>query len=402
MSSVTPIAVAEQAEERRIDRRLVAVMAAASGLAVANQYYVQPILPLIAKDFGVGTAQAGIVATVTQLGYALGLLLIVPLGDTHNRRRLIVATLLAVMAALAAVALAPSLVWLAVASFAVGVLTVSPQVIVPFASSLAGSREGGRVVGTVMSGLLIGILLARTASGLVGAALGWRAIFWIAAGMMVLLALALRLALPDDPARAGLRYGQLLASMWQMLRTMPALREAAAFGALVFGCFSAFWVTLAFHLQTPSYHYGSDVAGLFGLVGVAGAMAATFAGRLSDRMPARRITGIGIALVLVSFGVFWLLGDQLWGLALGVILLDLGVQGAHISNQTRVYALNPAARSRLNSAYIVIYFLGGSLGSALASAAWASLGWAGVCALGGGFAALALLIWLAGVRRFGR
>lgn len=379
-----------------LSRQLVLLLAFACGLAVANLYYLQPVLADVARTFGVGEQQAGVVATLGQLGYALGLLLIVPLGDTRNRRTLIVTMLGLVAAGLIAEAVAPSLAWLAVATFAVGATTVAAQIIIPFAATLAAPNESGKVVGMVMSGLLLGILLARTVSGVVGAYLGWRAMFWIAAGLMLALALLLRLALPDEPPRPGMRYMALLRSLGELVRTLPALREASAMGALIFGAFSAFWVALAFFLETPPYHYGSGVAGLFGLVGVAGALMASFVGRLADRIPPRWITGVCLAILLLSYGVLWLTGSWLWGLTLGVVLLDLGVQGAHISNQTRVYALVPEARSRLNTVYIVSYFLGGAAGSALSALAWSAFGWNGVCALGSGFAGAALLIWLAG------
>ena len=382
-----------------LDRRLVWLMAGASGLIVANLYYIQPLLAAIAQDFGVPEGQAGGVATLGQLGYALGLLLVVPLGDRLDRRGLIVGTLLAVAGALALVALAPGLGWLALASFAVGATTVAAQIIVPLAASLAGPFERGRVVGTVMSGLLLGILLARTVSGAVGAHFGWRAMYVLAAALMLGLALLLRLSLPADPPRGELRYLALLGSLWELLRTQPVLREASLFGGLVFGAFSAFWVTLAFLLAGPPYGYGSEVAGLFGLVGVAGALAASAAGRLADRVDARRTSGAAMLIALASYAVFWLLGDRLWGLVLGVVLLDLGVQAAHISNQTRVYSLIPEARSRLNTVYVVAYFIGGSLGSALGTLAWSRLGWGGVCAVGALMLAAALGIFAWGAAR---
>jgi predicted MFS family arabinose efflux permease len=317
----------------------------------------------------------------------------VPLGDRLDRRRLIVGTLLAVAAALGLAALAPGPGWLALACFGIGATTVAAQIIVPLAASLAGPHERGRVVGTVMSGLLLGILLARTVSGTVGAHFGWRAMYALAAALMLGLALLLRLSLPADPPRGELRYLALLGSLWELLRTQPVLREASLFGGLAFGAFSAFWVTLAFLLAGPPYGYGSEVAGLFGLVGVAGALAASAAGRLADRTDARRTSGAALLIALASYAVFWLLGDRLWGLVLGVVLLDLGVQAAHISNQTRVYSLIPEARSRLNTVYVVIYFIGGSLGSALGTLAWSRLGWSGVCAVGGLMLTLALALF---------
>ena len=390
---------ASQEEERNtpgIERRLVWVLAIASALSVANLYYIQPLLGDIARGFGVSDGAVGVVATLTQLGYALGLLLIVPLGDFFNRRGLITLALLGVTVSLLATAFAPSLLFLTIASLFMGATTVVPQVIVPFADSLAHPHERGRVVGTVMSGLLIGVLLARTVSGFVGAQFGWRAMYVIAAVLMVGLAIVLRFMLPNEQPRPHVSYPALLRSLWELLRTEPVVRETGVFGGLIFGAFSVFWVTLVFFLGTPPYHYGSEVAGLFGLVGVVGATAASVVGALADRMNPRIITGVMIAVTLLAFIAFWLTGYWLWGLIIGVILLDLGAQGTHISNQTRIYALNAGARSRLNTVYMVFYFIGGSLGSILGSYGWSIARWNGVCFVGVILVALAIGIYIKG------
>jgi len=365
----------------RMDRRLVWVLAIACCISVANLYYSQPILADIGRSFHMSVDQAGFIATLGQLGYASGLLFIVPLGDRYNRRTLIVCMLIAVTIALAAMAVAPNITLLAIASYAVGVTTVIPQLIIPFAASLAADHERGQVIGTVMSGLLIGILLARTVSGFVSAHLGWQAMYWIAAGLMIALAVVMRFLLPADRPRSSMSYPRLLQSLWQLVREEPVLRETSVLGALAFGAFSAFWVTLAFFLETPPYHFGSDVVGLFGLVGIAGALAASLVGKLSDRMDARRINGYALVIVLLSFVLFWLMGQLLWGLIIGVILLDFGVQGNQVSNQTRVYSLNPDKRNSLNSVYMVTYFIGGSLGSLLGTYGWSFAQWTGVCAV---------------------
>jgi predicted MFS family arabinose efflux permease len=273
---------------------------------------------------------------------------------------------------------------------------------VPFAASLARPHLRGRVVGSIMSGLLIGVLLARVVSGYVAAQLGWRAMYWIAAALMLALALILRLILPKEQARSGMRYDQLLRSLWKLARSEPVLREVSLFGGLVFGAFSVFWVALVFFLSTPPYHYGSEVAGLFGLVGLAGATAAIVVGKLADKIQARSITGVMILVTFLSFVLFWLFGHWLWGLILGVILLDLGTQGAHISNQTRIYGLNPAANSRLNTVYMVSYFVGGSLGSLLGAYGWSVGRWNGVCLVGLLLLVAALAVYSRGVTPFAR
>jgi predicted MFS family arabinose efflux permease len=379
-----------------IDRRIVWILAIASALAVANLYYIQPLLADIARSFAISQGAAGFIATLTQLGYALGLLLIVPLGDSIDRRTLIALTLAAVTIALVATAVAPSVALLAVASFLVGVTTVGPQIIVPFAASLARPTVRGRVVGTIMSGLLIGILLARTVSGFIGAALGWRSMYGIAAVIMVVLAVVLWRVLPKEQPRARMSYPQMFRSLWHFIRTEPVLCETSIFGALAFGAFSVFWVTLIFFLGTPPYHFGSEVAGLFGLAGVAGALAASNIGRLADRINARHITGVMMAIALLAFILFWLIGQMLWGLIIGVILLDLGTQGTHISNQARIYSLNAQANSRLNTVYMVTYFIGGSLGSLLGSFGWSVDHWTGVCIVGTAMLVAALGVYVLG------
>jgi predicted MFS family arabinose efflux permease len=382
-----------------IDRSMVWILAVASAMAVANLYYIQPLLADMGRSFAVSESAIGFVATLTQLGYAAGLLLIVPLGDAFDRRRLVMYTLLAVTVSLVGMAVAPSILILAIASFAVGLTTIAPQIIVPFAASLADPKERGRVVGNVMSGLLIGVLLARTVSGFVGAQLGWRAMYWIAAALMIVLAVILRLILPKEQPRESMSYPQLLKSLGGLIRSEPVLRETSVFGALVFGAFSVFWVTLVFFLGTPPYHYGSEVAGLFGLVGIAGALSAAYAGKLADRIDGRIITGVMIALTLLAFILFWLVGQWLWGLIIGVILLDFGAQGTHISNQTRIYRLNPEARSRLNTVYMVSYFIGGSLGSMLGAYSWSIARWAGVCTVGTLMLVTALVVYVLRGRR---
>lgn len=398
-SEVQQLSTGQEQQVATIDKKLVWVLAVACALSVANAYYSQPLLADIARSFAVTDGVVGFLATLTQLGFALGLLLLVPLGDAVERRHLVTLSLLAVTIALIAVALAPSIGFLAVASFAVGLTTVVPQIIVPFAASLAAPHERGKVVGTVMSGLLIGILLARTVSGYIGAQFGWRAMYWIAAALMFLLAIVLRRMLPKEQPSTSISYPQLLRSLWGLLRAEPTIREVSLFGAMAFGAFSIFWVTLSFYLQTPPYHYGSTVAGLFGLVGVVGALTASWVGKLSDRMSARTITGVMLISALLAFVAFWLAGQWLWGLIIGVILLDLGTQGAHISNQTRVYSLRPEASSRLNTLYMVIYFLGGSLGSTLGAYGWSVAGWNGVCFVGVAMLLVALIVYAWGSLR---
>jgi predicted MFS family arabinose efflux permease len=359
--------------------RTVWVLALASGVAVANLYYTQPLLAHLAITFRVPAATMGLAATLGQVGYGLGLLLLVPLGDILERRRLILSLLTAVTVALLAVAFSPSFAWFAAASLALGITTVSPQVLVPLAATLAPPAERGRVVGTVMSGLLIGVLASRTYSGFLAAQLGWRAVFLIAAVLSVVLMVVLRLLLPRSEPGQHLPYPRLLASLVVLLREEPVLRESCLFGAASFGAMSAFWNTIAFFLSGPPYEYGSDTIGLFGLVGVAGAAAASVAGRLADRVSPRLTAGAGLVIMCVAYGFCWAGGVYLAGLLAAVVLLDLGAQAVHISNQARIYAIRPEARNRMNTVYMVCFFVGGSTGSALGAWAWGRWGWPGPC-----------------------
>lgn len=384
---------AQAARTQGISARLVLLLSIAAAATVANLYYAQPLLPEMARSLAVTAQEVGWVPVLTQVGYAVGLLLFIPLGDAVERRGLILGLVLASAAALVAAAVAPGAGWLAAASLAVGFFTVVPHVALPLAAHLADPGERGRVIGLIMSGVLAGILLARTAAGLVGGALGWRAVYALAAACMVLLWFGLARLLPPSPPERSVRYADLIASLVPLFRDEAELRRPSLIGAMVFASFSVFWTTLAFFLETPPYGWGAEAAGLFGLIGLAGALAVPRVGRLADRRGARFATGVSLLVALSSFAVFALLGRHLAGLVLGVVLLDVGVQSAHVANLARVHALDPAARSRRNTVYMVSYFAGGALGTWLGVRAWARFGWAGTCAAGAGFLGLALLAW---------
>lgn len=379
--------------------RLLWLLSATACVTVANLYYSQPLLTVIGADLGVGPRTAGLVPTVSQIGYALGMLLFVPLGDALERRGLMAAMTAATAAALLAVALSPGLPWLLPASLVLGAVTIVPQLAVPFAATVVGDGVRGRAVGRVMSGLLIGILISRTVSGAVGARWGWRATYLGAAALMLVVALLLRLLLPrqEPPTRA--RWGELLASLPGLWRREPLLRRHALLGGLGFAAFSVLWTTLAFHLARPPLSRGSDVAGLFGVVGVAGALAAPLAGRLADRRGPSAVNLASLVVVLASFAVLWAGRASLVGLAAGVVVLDFGVQANHIANQTRVLGLSVALRSRVNTLYMVGYFVGGAVGSTVGAWAFAAGGFGRACAAGASFAGLALLAWASVGRR---
>jgi predicted MFS family arabinose efflux permease len=382
-------------ESPTLSRELTINLAIASGVAVANIYYNQPMLADMAATLHVSPHEIGWVATATQLGYAAGMPVFIPLGDFCERRRLIVLLFLAVACALCGTALATNLTALVITSFLIGATTVIAQIIIPLATELATPAEQGRTVGTILSGVLLGILLARTLSGFIAAHFGWRAMFWLAAVMAVIFSLILRIRLPRIPAHTKISYGELMHSIWQIVIELPKLRQVSLIAAMFLAAFSAFWTTLVFLLKTPPYHYGSEAAGLFGLVGAVGATAAPISGRLSDRRSPRFVVRIAIAIVLSAFAVFWRFAFALWGLVVGVILLDAGVQAAQVANQSRVLKLKPEARNRVNTVYMICYFGGGSLGSLLGSVAWSKWHWNGVCAIGVGFMAIAAIALIA-------
>jgi predicted MFS family arabinose efflux permease len=372
----------------------VLLLALACGAAVANMYYAQPLLHTLAVAFGVSNGTAGLLVTVTQAGYVIGLALLVPLGDLLERRRLITTTMLFTAAAQVLAAAAPTFGLFAVAMLIVGITACMAQVIVPMASSLAAEHERGSVVGTVMSGLLIGILLARTVSGLIAGALGWRVVFAVAAVVMVALAATLRRFLSPVPSTQQMRYPALLRSVVRLVVEEPLLRQRMVLGGLAFGCFSILWTSLAFLLSGAPFHYGNTTIGLFGLAGVAGASAAPLTGRLADRGYGRLAATAALIILLGSWGLLALGRSSVPVLLAGIVVLDLGAQGIHISNQSTIYALRPEARSRLTTAYMVSYFLGGTVLSAATSALYSSGGWSAVCVLGAVTAGAALLIWL--------
>jgi predicted MFS family arabinose efflux permease len=372
----------------QLSNRLVVLMAVATGAIVANLYYSQPLLHQISLSFHVGTAATSLVVTCTQAGYAAGLLLVVPLGDFRPRRSLTVGMFVLTAGFLALTAAAPDLWLFEVAAVAVGCASVAGQIMIPFAADLAEPGRQGRVVGQMMTGLLIGILLARTASGLVAQVAGWRSIYWISAGLMVVFAVVMRRALPAEAPRPHIPYGRLVGSSLRFLATEPILRRRAFMGATEFAAFSVLWTSLSFLLSGPPFHYSKAVIGLFGLAGVAGVTTANVAGRLADAQRTRVVTTLSALVLTGSFGILALGKHALVPLILGILVLDVGTQGIQITNQAINYRIRPEARSRVNGAYMVCYFVGGALGSFSAGAVLAGAGWYGICWLGAGFGVL--------------
>ena len=373
-------------------RGVILVLAAACGMAVANIYYAQPLLGRISSAFGVSEGRTELVITLTQLGYALGLFLLVPLGDLLENRALASRTLLVTAAALLAAGLAPNFgVFLAV-SVVVGISSMVAQILVPYAAHLASPRDRGKVVGNVMAGLLLGILLARTVASLVAAAWGWRTIYLASAVLMVVLSVLLTRMLPRRVPELGGSYPQLMRSTLRLVREEPALRRRAACQALMFGAFSCFWSSVTFEL-IQRHHLGQVGIGIFALVGAAGATAAPLAGRLGDRGHGHVGSGVALALGVAAMILAGLGAGNLIVLALAGVLLDLAVQSHQVFGQREIYELRADARARVNTVYMTSIFLGGAAATAISGAIYDSAGWGGVAMLGAGLALAALGIW---------
>jgi len=369
----------------------------ACAVGVSTMYYNQPLLEEIGRTYGATAARTGFIAVATQVGYAVGLLCFVPLGDVLERRSLMMRMFAAVAVGLLLVAFAPSLMWLMVGSVVIGMLASVTHIVLPIAPDLVSHEQRGRAIGTVMTGLLLGILLARTFAGWVSHASSWRWVFGVAAVMNGAFVPLLWWVMPKLPPKQKLSYGDAMRSLWTLYRTQPLLRESAVIGALVFASFSCFWTTLAFLLESH-YHLGPGVAGTFGLVGAAGALVAPLAGRLADRHGSRWVISVGMALLAFSYLFLWAQERahvstvlHLIALSFGVIVLDVGAQMCQVANQTRIFGLVPSARSRLNTVYMTVYFTGAAVGSALSTMAWVHWRWNGVCLLAVGLIGLAAL-----------
>jgi predicted MFS family arabinose efflux permease len=378
--------------------RLTLLFAVAGGAAVGNLYWAQPLLDVIAEDLHASTATAGWLITATQIGYAAGILLLVPLGDVLDRRRLIPIMMLCAATALTACALAPSMGVLLVASTGLGLTTVSGQILTPLAGDLADDSNRGHVVGTVVSGILIGILVSRTISGLVADAAGWRAIYVVAAVAAVLFAILLHRVIPPLAPKARMAYPKLIASVGAVVARERTVRWTLVIGATGFAAFTMFWTALTFLLSGPPFNYGVSVIGLFGLAGLAGALAAQRAGRLHDRGWSLPATGAALVLVLASFVAAAFGSRSVVVIIVVVVVLDIALQALGILNQVRVFAVSHEARSRLNTAYVTSNFIGGAIGSAVASVLWGVGGWTAVTVAGMVLSVFGLVVWAIGRR----
>ncbi|MEB7917911.1 MFS transporter [Enterobacter mori] len=378
---------------------LILLMSVATGLAVASNYYAQPLLDTIARAFNLSASSAGFIVTAAQLGYAAGLLFLVPLGDMFERRMLIVSMTLLAASGMLITASSQSLTMMIIGTALTGLFSVVAQILVPLAATLASPEKRGKVVGTIMSGLLLGILLARTVAGLLASLGGWRTVYWVASVLMVVMALALWRGLPKVKQENHLNYPQLLASVFSLFTQDKLLRTRALLGCFTFANFSILWTSMAFLLAAPPFNYSEGVIGLFGLAGAAGALGARPAGGLADKGKSHMTTTAGLVLLLLSWAAIWYGHVSVLALIVGILVLDLTVQGVHITNQTVIYRVKPEARNRLTAGYMTSYFIGGAAGSLISASAWQHAGWTGVCAIGAIMAVLNLLVWWRGYHR---
>ena len=378
---------------------LILLMSVATGLAVASNYYAQPLLETIARNFSLSASSAGFIVTAAQLGYAVGLLFLVPLGDMFERRAMIVSMTLLAAGGMLITASSQSLAMMILGTALTGLFSVVAQILVPLAATLASPEKRGKVVGTIMSGLLLGILLARTVAGLLAGIGGWRTVYWVASVLMVVMALALWRGLPKVKSETHLNYPQLLGSVFSLFTHDKLLRTRALLGCFTFANFSILWTSMAFLLASPPFNYSEGMIGLFGLAGAAGALGARPAGGLADKGKSHLTTTVGLVMLLLSWAAIWFGHVSVLALIVGILVLDLTVQGVHITNQTVIYRVKPDARNRLTAGYMTSYFIGGAAGSLISAYAWQHAGWAGVCAVGTVMALVNLLVWWRGYHR---
>ena len=360
----------------------VLFMAVATGIIVANLYYCQPLIVLIASEFNVPETEAGTITYLTQAGYAIGLFFMVPLGDKIERKKQILVTTFASVLALIMAAVSKSFFILEIASLLIGITSIVPQLILPLAASLTAPERRGKVIGTIMSGLLVGILLSRTLSGFVGEWWGWRSMFWIAAGFCLILFFVIKSQFPVNKPTFEGSYGQLIQSLFSLIKTQPLLREATLINVFSFAQFGVFWTTMVLLLSEAPFNFSSATIGLFGIVGASGALAAPLVGKIGDKGSSRIVIGYGILLMLLSFIVFYFSAESIVGIVIGIVLIDIGIQAIHISNQTRVYSILPEARNRMNTVFMSFSFFGTALGSAFGLLLWKIGAWEAV-SLGG-------------------
>lgn len=391
---VNSLSYSSTASQIKLSRSVVVLLAFCSGLSVANIYFAQPLLDSISMDLGISYSSIGIVIMITQIFYALGLLFLVPLGDLLHRRKLISVQMLLSVIALLIVAFSSSSLFLFIGIAMVGLLAVVAQTIVATAASLSSDKERGHTVGFVTSGIVIGILLARTVAGTLNDHLGWRSVYIFSACLTLLGSIAIFVFLPkQDTPKVKLSYTKMITSLFRLYKELPILRIRSLLGMFIFIAFSSLWTAMVLPLSSAPLSMSHTEIGALGLVGVAGALAATSAGKLADLGYARITTGTSLFLLVLSWLLIHLLYQSVWYLIIGIILLDLAVQAVHVTNQGLIYKARPEAQSRLTAAYMIFYSIGSAVGSILSTQAYVWWGWSGVCLLGASASLLALIVW---------
>lgn len=372
----------ELKENGGLPAHILWTLAIVAGISVANLYYNQPLLNVMRHDLGVSEFKSNLIAMITQVGYALGLLFIVPLGDLFQRKKIVLINFILLIFSLITIAVAPNIYIIWVASFITGICSMIPQIFVPIASQFSRPENKGRNVGIVISGLLTGILASRVVSGFIGEILGWREMYFIAAGLMLVCAIVVLKVLPDIRPTFQGKYADLMKSLFLLIKDYPALRIYSIRAALAFGSFLAMWSCLAFKMGQAPFYANSDVIGILGLCGIAGALTASFVGKYVKTVGIRNFNFIGCGLIILSWASLYFCGNSYVGIIAGVILIDIGMQCIQLSNQTSIFEICPSASNRVNTIFMTTYFIGGSLGTFLAGSCWQMWQWAGVAGIG--------------------
>ncbi|WP_294585889.1 MFS transporter [uncultured Bacteroides sp.] len=372
----------ELKENGGLPAHILWTLAIVAGISVANLYYNQPLLNVMRHELGVSEFKSNLIATITQVGYAIGLLFIVPLGDLFQRKKIILINFILLIFSLIAIAIAPNIYIIWAASLVTGICSMIPQIFVPIASQFSRPENKGRNVGIVISGLLTGILASRVVSGFVGEILGWREMYFIAAGLMLVCAIVVLKVLPDIRPTFQGKYTELMKSLFQLIKDYPVLRIYSIRAALAFGSFLAMWSCLAFKMGLAPFYANSDVIGILGLCGIAGALTASFVGKYVKTVGIRNFNFIGCMLIILSWASLYFWGNSYVGIIAGIILIDIGMQCIQLSNQTSIFEICPSASNRVNTIFMTTYFIGGSLGTFLAGSCWQVWQWAGVAGIG--------------------
>lgn len=382
----------ELKENDGLPAHILWTLAIVAGISVANLYYNQPLLNVMRHELDVSEFKTNLIAMITQVGYALGLLFIVPLGDLYQRKKIILINFFLLIFSLLAIAVAPNIYIIWVASLVTGICSMIPQIFVPIASQFSRPENKGRNVGIVISGLLTGILASRVVSGFIGEILGWREMYLIAAGLMLICAIVVLKVLPDIRPTFQGKYNDLMKSLYMLVKTYPALRIYSMRAGVAFGSFLAMWSCLAFKMGEAPFYANSDVIGILGLCGIAGALTASFVGKYVKKVGIRNFNFIGCGLNLLAWVSLYFYGNTYTGIIAGVILIDIGMQCIQLSNQTSIFDICPSASNRVNTIFMTTYFIGGSLGTFLAGSCWQRWSWSGVAGIGTVLTLISLLI----------